>query len=78
VPGIAAAFHFALAEWIKEAAKAASIRQVALTGGCFQNAFLTEAAARLLAAEGIRVFTHQRVPPNDGGLSLGQAVLAGS
>jgi hydrogenase maturation protein HypF len=76
IPEIAAAFHLALAEWIKGAARAHAIRQVVLTGGCFQNAWLTEAAARLLASDGIRVFTHQRVPPNDGGLSLGQAVLA--
>lgn len=78
VPEIAAAFHLALAGWIQQAATVAGVRQVVLTGGCFQNAFLTEAAFRLLAAGGIRVFTHQRVPPNDGGLSLGQAVLAGS
>jgi hydrogenase maturation protein HypF len=78
VPEAAAAFHLALAGWIAAAAQLAGVRQAVLTGGCFQNAFLAESAARLLSDRGIRVFTHQRIPPNDGGLSLGQAVLAGA
>ena len=49
---------------------------VALSGGCFQNAWLTARCAARLEAAGCTVFTHQRVPANDGGISLGQVVLA--
>jgi hydrogenase maturation protein HypF len=48
-----------------------------MSGGVFQNAYLVERAASLLQQRGHRVYTHQRVPPNDGGIALGQAVLAG-
>jgi hydrogenase maturation protein HypF len=48
---------------------------VVLSGGCFQNSYLVERAAPALEALGFSVYTHQRVPPNDGGIALGQAVL---
>jgi hydrogenase maturation protein HypF len=48
---------------------------VVLTGGCFQNARLAETILRRLGA-GVRVYTHESVPPGDGGLSLGQALVA--
>jgi hydrogenase maturation protein HypF len=51
---------------------------VALSGGCFQNRFLTERLANVLEKEGFIVLTHTQVPANDGGLSLGQAVIAGN
>jgi hydrogenase maturation protein HypF len=50
--------------------------RVVLTGGCFQNCFLTERAVTRLQDEGFRPYWHQRVPPNDGGIALGQAVAA--
>jgi hydrogenase maturation protein HypF len=75
-PLIAAKFHNALVNWIAEEAGRAGLRQVVLSGGCFQNRYLTERAAALLEARGIAVYTHQRVPANDGGIALGQAVLA--
>jgi hydrogenase maturation protein HypF len=50
--------------------------RVALSGGCFQNKYLTERAARRLQSEGFRPYWHQRVPPNDGGIALGQLVAA--
>jgi hydrogenase maturation protein HypF len=52
------------------------IGRVALSGGVFQNALLSESASRLLDAAGFQVFTHSRVPPGDGGISLGQAAVA--
>jgi len=52
------------------------VPQVTLSGGCFQNSYLTERAAALLEERGYRVYTHQRVPANDCGIALGQAVLA--
>lgn len=52
--------------------------RVALSGGVFQNRLLTELALHLLEANGFHVYVHQRVPPNDGGLCLGQAVVAGA
>jgi len=52
------------------------VEQVALTGGCFQNALLTELAAGRLRKEGFRVFTHRLAPPNDGGLAAGQLLAA--
>jgi len=78
---LAASFHHAVAEAIGASAdRAASERgrlPVALSGGVFQNALLTGLARRRLEDSGFEVLTHRMVPPNDGGLSLGQAVLAG-
>jgi len=52
-------------------------QKVVLTGGCFQNRYLTERCVDLLRSAGFRVYWHQRVPPNDGGISLGQVIAAG-
>jgi hydrogenase maturation protein HypF len=52
------------------------IRKVALSGGVFQNRLLLNLAADLLEQEGFVVLTHSLVPTNDGGISLGQAVIA--
>jgi len=49
---------------------------VVLSGGVFQNCYLTEKTVVLLEQAGFRVLTHALVPPNDGGLALGQAVIA--
>jgi len=73
---ISAKFHNALAEAIVAVAKRAGQNRVVLSGGCFQNRYLTERAVRRLQAEGFRPYWHQRVPPNDGGIALGQVIAA--
>jgi hydrogenase maturation protein HypF len=77
VSRISARFHNALANWILEVAREAGIRDVVLSGGVFQNAYLAGRASTLLEESGFHVFTHHQAPANDGGLALGQAVLAG-
>jgi hydrogenase maturation protein HypF len=74
---IAARFHNALVNWIAEVAEGSGVKRVAMSGGVFQNGYLAERAAAALEARGFSVYTHQRVPANDGGIALGQAVLAG-
>jgi hydrogenase maturation protein HypF len=74
---VAARFHNTLVEVIVEIAKLAGEEKVALSGGCFQNKLLTELAITRLRAERFKVYWHQRIPPNDGGIALGQlAALA--
>jgi hydrogenase maturation protein HypF len=80
VSTIAMRFHRSIAMMIEEVcvglAGESGVRQVALSGGVFQNTLLLgEAAARLRGA-GLDVFFNQRVPTNDGGISFGQAVIA--
>ena len=74
---LAARFHNSLVDGIARTAEAAGEARVALTGGCFQNRLLLERAAERLSALGFTVLLHREVPPNDGGISLGQ-VLAGA
>ncbi|MDA8297619.1 MAG: carbamoyltransferase HypF [Actinomycetota bacterium] len=81
VAEVAAGFHAGLAAGLGDAAaevaRRAGIGTVALSGGCFQNRLLLEATSRRLEEHhGLVVLVPGRVPPNDGGLSLGQAVLA--
>ena len=52
------------------------LNRVVLSGGVFQNMLLLESTRRMLASVGLEVFTHRRVPPNDGGISFGQAAVA--
>jgi hydrogenase maturation protein HypF len=75
-PILAARFHATLVAAIREACGRADRRTVALTGGCFQNRILLERARARLEADGFEVLVHRKVPPNDGGLSLGQAAIA--
>jgi hydrogenase maturation protein HypF len=78
---IAAGFHRAVAELIADAAdrvrEATGIERVALSGGVFQNVLLLRLARAALEARGLQVLTHRLVPPNDGGLALGQVAVAG-
>jgi hydrogenase maturation protein HypF len=75
-PVLAARFHATLAIAIRTACRRCASRTVVLTGGCFQNRRLVTQAATLLERDGFEVLVHQRVPPNDGGLALGQAAIA--
>jgi hydrogenase maturation protein HypF len=76
-PGeISAKFHNTLAEGIVRVATQVARPRVALSGGCFQNRYLTERTVLRLRAEGFQPYWHQRVPPNDGGIALGQIVAA--
>ncbi|MGO9228246.1 MAG: carbamoyltransferase HypF [Bryobacteraceae bacterium] len=75
-----ARFHNTVSAAIGEACRRVRVSDglscVCLSGGTFQNAYLLSRTTQLLRADGFRVFTHSIVPPNDGGLSLGQAVIA--
>jgi len=73
---ISARFHNTLVEIIVDMAKRVGMERVLLTGGCFQNKYLTERAIERLTNDGFKAYWHQRVPPNDGGISLGQLFVA--
>ncbi len=80
VPVIAAAFHDGLgqaaAELASELARDHGLGTVALSGGVFQNTRLTQVVVRTCQEAGLSVLVHEHVPPNDGGISIGQAAIA--
>jgi len=77
---ISARFHHTVAQIVAEMccqiAGERDLRKVALSGGVFQNRLLLRLAVEALEREGFEVLTHKLVPTNDGGISLGQAVIA--
>ena len=80
---VARKFHNTLAEMMVRVAETTFTKRegydekrVALTGGCFQNRLLTETAIARLSEAGFRTYWHQRIPPNDGGIALGQIMAA--
>ena len=81
-PYIAARFHHSMSEIISQVCEAlrdrTGIRKVCLSGGTFQNSVLLEATLARLRHNDFDVYIHAKVPANDGGLALGQAVIAAS
>ncbi len=79
-PIISARFHNTMAEVALSATRLiwnlTGLETVALSGGVFQNRLLLEKTVYLLESDGFTVLTHARVPPNDGGIALGQALIA--
>jgi hydrogenase maturation protein HypF len=79
-PRGAALFHHAMADglarWTVQATESTGVRTVALGGGCFLNALLTDSLVARLQPHGIRVLEARQAPPNDGGIALGQAWVA--
>jgi hydrogenase maturation protein HypF len=77
---IATKFHATLAEMILETChrlrERTGLQRVVLSGGVFQNVCLLTMAISRLAARGFEVYTHSQVPPNDGGIALGQVAVA--
>lgn len=77
---VSAKFHLGVANLIADMARRIRderrLNRVALSGGVFQNMYLLEKTSQLLRSSGFEVFTHSRVPTNDGGISLGQAAVA--
>jgi hydrogenase maturation protein HypF len=80
VAEIGGRFHVSLALMIEEVCSQVrdktGLAQVVLSGGVFQNCLLTEMTLPCLARSGFKVLTHSLVPPNDGGIALGQAAVA--
>jgi hydrogenase maturation protein HypF len=73
-------FHNGLVETLVRLAcllrQQSSLKQICLSGGTFNNLLLFEQLVRALDSDGFEVFTHSQVPAGDGGLSLGQALVA--
>jgi hydrogenase maturation protein HypF len=73
---VARRFHATLVEMIRAVARNAGYGRVVLSGGVFQNALLLSSTRRALLNDGFEVYSHQRIPPNDGGIALGQILVA--
>jgi hydrogenase maturation protein HypF len=73
---IAARFHATLVDAVADLAGRLRASKVVLGGGCFQNRILTAWTLERLRADGLSAYHAQRIPPNDGGLAVGQAAIA--
>ena len=73
---VAARFHNALAHWAAAVASRQPLHDVVLSGGCFQNRFLTERTVGALSRVNCRIYLHSHIPPGDGGLAVGQLAIA--
>lgn len=72
VENIAAGFHAALAQGIVDVARHAGLKDIVMSGGCFQNTLLSEWTIKKLQENGFTPHWHRRIPPNDGCIALGQ------
>ena len=79
-PVLAARFHSSIAVMVRDLCmdlrRMHGLNQVALSGGVWQNAFLLTLSVGLLQEAGFEIYIHRQVPTNDGGLSLGQVMVA--
>ena len=73
---IPAKFHNTLAEMMLSVAQLADQSNIVISGGCFQNACLVEKVLQRFQGTGFNVFQHEKIPPNDGGLALGQLIAS--
>lgn len=73
---IAMSFHISLVDGLIQMTELLGEKRIALSGGCFQNQLLLDLAIRELQKKGFSVFWPQQIPPNDGGISLGQLVIS--
>jgi hydrogenase maturation protein HypF len=73
---VSAKFHNMLVEVCVAIAQRFGEQNIVLTGGCFQNRALTERTVQCLTEAGFRPYWHRQVPPNDGGIALGQVIAA--
>ncbi|MFP4686805.1 MAG: carbamoyltransferase HypF [bacterium] len=76
VEDIARKFHNTLAEIIATVAVESGLEKIVLTGGCFQNRLVTRLAVEALRKRDLKPYWHKNIPPGDGGISVGQAVIA--
>jgi hydrogenase maturation protein HypF len=79
VPVLSARFHNGVADMVRQVCgqirRETGLKEIALSGGVWQNIALLERAVRGLHADGFMVYIHRQIPANDGGLSLGQALV---
>jgi len=76
VERISARFHNAMVDWTATVSERIGCADVVLSGGCFQNAVLATRIVERLSKRGLNVYTQRRVPPGDGGVALGQLLIA--
>ncbi|MCL4352101.1 MAG: carbamoyltransferase HypF, partial [Firmicutes bacterium] len=79
IPILSARFHNGVANMVREVcgqiSRETGLSEIVLSGGVWQNVALLELAVRGLCVDGFTVFIHRQIPTNDGGISLGQALV---
>ena len=76
IDDIAGRFHATLVEMALSVAEKVGLEKIVLSGGVFQNIWLLQNISNKLKKVGFQVFTHQQFPPNDGGIAVGQIMIA--
>lgn len=75
---VSAKFHNTMVEVILQFARQWKQKRIVLSGGCFQNRYFSDRTIARLKAEGFQPYWHRHIPPNDGGIAVGQAIVAAS